>query len=182
VFLTDVRVPATNRVGEENDGWRVAMVTFSFERGTAFVGELAQTGRLLGGLVDVAKQIPRGSGTAWDDPGVRREVGRLAADVDALWALTKRNVTQSEQTGRPGIGVSVSKLHYSELRHRLGDLAMVILGHAGMSFDDLAGLEGAEHVRGGFYAMSISIAAGTSQVQRNIVAERILGLPREAPG
>jgi alkylation response protein AidB-like acyl-CoA dehydrogenase len=182
VFLTDVRVPVENRVGEENDGWRVAMVTFSFERGTAFVGELAQTNRLLRGLVEVAKLIPRGEGTAWDDPGIRREIGHLAADVDALWALTKRNVTQAERTGAPGTGVSVSKLHYSEVRHRLGDLAMRILGRAGLSLDDLGEIPGGEHVRGWFYAMSISIAAGTSQVQRNIVAERILGLPKEPVG
>ncbi|MFN2590576.1 MAG: acyl-CoA dehydrogenase family protein [Actinomycetota bacterium] len=180
VFLSDVRVPVENRVGPENDGWRVAMVTFSFERGTAFVGELAQTQRLLRSLVDVARRSGRGDGTAWDDPGLRREIGHLAADVDALWALTKRNVTQAERTGSPpGGGVSVSKLHYSEVRHRLGDLAMRLLGRAGMSFEDLAGLPGGEHVRGWFYAMSISIAAGTSQVQRNIVAERILGLPKE---
>jgi alkylation response protein AidB-like acyl-CoA dehydrogenase len=179
VFLTDVRIPVENRVGEENDGWRVAMVTFTFERGTAFVGELAQTARLLRGLVEVAKRSPRGAGTAWDDPGIRREIGHLAAEADALWALTKRNVTQAERTGSPGLGVSVSKLAYSEARHRLGDLAMRILGRAGLSFDDIGGIPGGEHVRGWFYAMSISIAAGTSQVQRNIVAERILGLPKE---
>jgi len=179
VFLTDVRVPVENRVGEENDGWRVAMITFSFERGTAFVGELAQTGRLLRGLVEVAKQVRRGEGSAWDDPGIRREIGHLAAEVDALWALTKRNITRAEQTGSPGLGVSVSKLAYSELRHRLGDLAIRILGRWGLSLDDVAGVPGGEQVRGWFYAMSVSIAAGTSQVQRNIVAERILGLPKE---
>jgi alkylation response protein AidB-like acyl-CoA dehydrogenase len=181
VFLSDVRVPVENRVGEENDGWRVAMVTFSFERGTAFVGELAQTVRLVQGLAEVAKRIPRGGGSAWDDPGIRRELGHLAADADALWALTKRNVTQAQATGTPGIGVSVSKLHYSEVRHRLGDLALRILGRAGLSLDDIGDIRGGEHVRGWFYAMSISIAAGTSQIQRNIVAERILGLPKEPP-
>jgi alkylation response protein AidB-like acyl-CoA dehydrogenase len=88
-------------------------------------------------------------------------------------------VTQAQATGTPGIGVSVSKLHYSEVRHRLGDLALRILGRAGRSLDDIGDIPGGEHVRGWFYAMSISIAAGTSQIQRNIVAERILGLPKE---
>ena len=162
MFLDEVRVPVANRVGEENDGWRVAMVTFSFERGTAFVGELLRTRELLGRLVKVAP----------DDAGVRRELGHIVAELDALWALTKRNVTQAERgSGVPGLGGSVFKLAYSELRHRLGDLAMRILGFEGLTLED-------EHVQAWIQAMSLTIAAGTSQVQRNIVAERILGLPK----
>ena len=175
VYLSDVRIPVENRVGEENDGWRVAMVTFSFERGTAFVGELLQTRELLRKLAGLARELG-----AWDDAGVRRELGHLAADLDALWALTKRNVTQAQQgTGVPGLGGSVFKLHYSEARHRLGDLSLRILGPARLWLGDLAGLETGAHVRGWLHAMSITIAAGTSQIQRNIVAERILGLPKE---
>ena len=175
VFLSDVRIPVANRVGEENDGWRVAMVTFSFERGTAFVGELLQTRLLLAQLADVARKLGK-----WDDGGVRREFGHLAADFDALWALTKRNVSQAQAgTGVPGLGGSVFKLHYSEARHRLGDLALRILGPARLSLADLGGLDTGPHVRGWLHAMSITIAAGTSQIQRNIVGERILGLPKE---
>ena len=162
MFLDEVRVPMANRVGEENDGWRVAMVTFSFERGTAFVGELLRTRELLTRLADL---VP-------DDVGVRRELGHLAAEFDALWALTLRNVTQAERGGGvPGLGGSVFKLAYSEARHRLGDLAMRVLGRDGLSLDD-------EHVKAWIQAMSITIAAGTSQIQRNIVAERVLGLPK----
>ena len=175
VFLSDVRIPVENRVGEENDGWRVAMVTFSFERGTAFVGELLQTRVLLEQLAQLARTLG-----SWDDGGIRREFGHLAADFDALWALTKRNVSQAQAgTGVPGLGGSVFKLHYSEARHRLGDLALRVLGPARLSLGDLAGLESGPHVRGWLHAMSITIAAGTSQIQRNIVGERILGLPKE---
>ena len=110
VFLDDVRVPVANRVGEENDGWRVAMVTFSFERGAAFVGELLGSMRLLERLASMARDSLRGD-PAWNDAGVRRELGHLAADLDALWALTRRNVSQAERTGAPGIGGSVFKLH-----------------------------------------------------------------------
>ncbi len=180
VFLDEVRVPVANRVGEENDGWRVAMVTFSFERGTAFVGEMVQSRLMVGRLADLLRKLPRaGGGVVWDDPGVRRELGHLAAELDALWALTKRNVTQAARDGVPGVGGSVFKLAYSEARHRLGDLAMRVLGAGGLSLDDLEGVAGGEHVRGWIHAMSISIAAGTSQIQRNIVGERILGLPRD---
>ena len=170
VFFTDVRIPVANRVGEENDGWRVAMVTFSFERGTAFISELIQSMLLLRRLVEQAKRHGR-----WTDAGVRRELGHLSAELDALWALTKRNVTQAERDGVPGPGGSVFKLHYSEVRHKMGDLAMRILDRASITLsDDVT----TEHVRGWMHAMSLTIAAGTSQIQRNIVAERVLGLPK----
>jgi alkylation response protein AidB-like acyl-CoA dehydrogenase len=178
VFLDEVRVPVANRVGAENDGWRVAMVTFSFERGTAFVSELLQSIELLESLVGIARSTGNGA-HPWDDLGIRRELGHLAADLDALWSLTKRNVSQASRTGVPGVGGSVFKLHYSEVRHRLGDLALRILDRAGLSFDDLAGPGSGEQVHGWVHAMSISIAAGTSQIQRNILGERVLGLPRE---
>ena len=144
VFLSDVRIPVANRVGEENDGWRVAMVTFSFERGTAFVGELLQSRVLLGQLAALARDLGK-----WDDGGVRRELGHLAADLDALWALTKRNVTQAQTgTGVPGLGGSVFKLHYSEARHRMGDLAVRLLGPARLSLGDFGGLDSGAHIRG----------------------------------
>ena len=166
MFLDEVRVPVANRVGAENDGWRIAMVTFSFERGTAFVSEMLQTYELLDDLVATAK-----TGGVWDDAGVRRELGHLAADLDALWALTRRNVSQAARTGVPGVGGSVFKLHYSEMRHRLGDLAMRLIDRGSLSFTD-------KQVVGMVHALSLTIAAGTSQIQRNIVGERILGLPK----
>ncbi|MBW3665631.1 MAG: acyl-CoA dehydrogenase family protein [Actinobacteria bacterium] len=178
VFLDDVRVPVANRVGDEDDGWRVAMVTFSFERGTAFVSELVQTMVLVERLTDLARGLPRAGGTAWDDAGVRREFARIVAELDALWALTKRNVTQAEVDGTPGVGGSVFKLAYSELRHRLGDAAMRLLGASGLSLEDIDSVAGGEHVRGWLHAMSLTIAAGTSEIQRNIIGERVLGLPK----
>ncbi len=170
VFFNDVRIPVANRVGDENDGWRVAMVTFSFERGTAFVSELLSSMQLLSRLAEIAKR-----GGHFADGGVRRELGHMKAELDALWALTKRNVTQAERDGVPGPGGSVFKLHYSELRHKMGDLAMRLLDRQVVSLSDDAA---AEHIRGWMHAMSITIAAGTSQIQRNIVAERVLGMPK----
>jgi alkylation response protein AidB-like acyl-CoA dehydrogenase len=175
VFLDGVRVPVANRVGEENDGWRVAMVTFSFERGTAFVGELVRTRALVEELAGIARSLGR-----WDDAGLRRELGHMAAELDALWALTCRTITQAERgTGVPGLGGSVFKLAYTELRSRLGDLAMKLLDRAALSLDDVGSLESGIHVERWMNAMSLTIAAGTSQIQRNIVGERLLGLPKE---
>ena len=174
MFLDEVRIPVENRVGEENDGWRVAMVTFSFERGTAFVSELLKSMVLAEDLVAVARK----SG-AWDDESVRRELAVVTAELDAEWALTKRTVSMASRAGGVGLGGSIFKLAYHETRERLGRVAMRVLDRAGLAFDDPLSLAGADHVEETLYALSLSIAAGTAQIQRNIVGERLLGLPKE---
>ena len=179
LFLDGVRVPVANRMGEENDGWRVTMVTLSFERGTAFVSEVLESMELLRDL----RRLARRTG-AFAEGDVRRRVGRLGAELDALWALARRNVSQAARTGVPGVGGSVYKLGLSEIRQRIGELGMDLIGAAGLSWDELDGLDGAgplgnaELVNLWVHGFSRTIAAGTSQIQRNIIAERILGLPK----
>ena len=178
-FFDEVRVPVANRVGAENDGWRVAMVTFSFERGTGFLVELLNAQRELHELVRVAKKVTSRGALAFDDAEIRRELGRLQADFDALWALTKRNVSQAARTGMVGPGGSVFKLHYADVSKRMGELAFRVLDRmvlAPDATDDASEVElAARRIR----SFTVSIAAGTSQIQRNIIGERILGLPRE---
>ncbi|GGK72555.1 acyl-CoA dehydrogenase [Streptomyces flaveus] len=167
VFLDEVRVPVANRVGPENDGWRVTMVTLSFERGTAFVGEVVASRRVLGELAREARKNGR-----WDDPALRRRLGRLNAEFRALWRLTQWNVSESERTeGVPGIGGSVFKLRYSHARQELYDAAAEVLGPESLDLSR-------EWTLDRLSSLSYTIAAGTSQIQRNIVAERILGLPK----
>jgi hypothetical protein len=178
LFLDEVRVPVANRVGAENDGWRVTMVTLSFERGTAFVGELLESMRLLRRLRALVTRR-----AAPVDLELERRMGHLAAAFDALWALTKRNVSEAAQTGVPGIGGSVFKLAFSEHAQALSDLAVEVLDRAALSLDPLDDAQGRPlgndvQLHAWFKSISLTIAAGTSQVQRNIVAERILGLPR----
>ncbi|MEZ5169380.1 MAG: acyl-CoA dehydrogenase family protein [Acidimicrobiia bacterium] len=178
VFLDDVRIPVANRVGDENDGWRITQVTFSFERGTAFVSELVDARRLAEELAHLAARLPRGARTAWDDATLRRELGHVTAELDALWALTKRNVSQSERTGAPGPGSMMIKLAYSEARQRLGDLSLAVLDRGSLAFGDTV-VEGADELlEERLRTLALTIAAGTSQIQRNIIAERVLGLPR----
>lgn len=179
VFLDEVRIPVANRVGAENDGWRVAMVTFSFERGTAFISELLGSMRLLADLAAVATRVTRRSATAADDVEIRRELGRLDAELDALWSLTRRNVSQAQRTGMVGPGGSVFKLAYADVRRRMADLAGRLLGRAGLALGETGGLSGLDHVEERLYTLTLSIAAGTSEIQRNIVGERVLGLPKE---
>ncbi|HMK99806.1 MAG TPA: acyl-CoA dehydrogenase family protein, partial [Acidimicrobiales bacterium] len=107
-----------------------------------------------------------------------------AAELDAMWALARRNVSQAARTGVPGVGGSVFKLAFSELRQKVAQLGMDLLGPAGTSLDELEGAVGEQAPGDGalvelwLNAFNRTIAAGTSQIQRNIVAERILGLPK----
>ncbi|NNN37791.1 acyl-CoA dehydrogenase [Streptomyces sp. S3(2020)] len=167
VFLDEVRVPVGNRIGDENDGWRVTMVTLSFERGTAFVGEVVACRRVLRELAGEARKNGR-----WDEPGLRRRLGRLNAEFRALWRLTQWNVSEAEASGGvPGVGGSVFKLRYSHARQELYDAAADVLGPDALDLDR-------PWVLDRLSSLSYTIAAGTSQIQQNIVAERILGLPK----
>jgi len=161
VFLTDVRVPVANRVGAENDGWRVTNVTLKYERGTAFVSELVDAMRLCEDLARVPMEET-----------LAAELGHCVAEFDALWSLTKRNVSQAAR-GTTGAGAMVIKLAYSEARQRFGELCLRVLGRDGLHIDDNELVE--ERLR----TLSLTIAAGASQIQRNIIGERLLGLPRE---
>ena len=174
MFLDDVRVPVANRVGAENDGWRVTNVTLRFERGTAFAGELVLLQRFVAELVALARQTAR-----WDDPALRREIGHMAAEIDALWAMVKLSVCRAAQTGMPGLEGSAIKLHYSELYQRMTELAMEILGPYGQLWDEptLADREQG-WPKAAVGSRAYSIFSGTSEIQRNIIAERILALPR----
>ena len=174
VYLEDVRVPVANRVGAENDGWRIANVTLRFERGTAFAGWIIELRALLAEIVAVAKKQNR-----WDDPSVRGEVGKMAAEVDALWAMVRLSIGEAEATGVPGLGGSAIKVFYSELYQRVAELGMKLLGRAAWSWNDVSGLPSQSFLTKAMNSISLTIAAGTSQIQRNIIAERVLGLPKE---
>ena len=161
VFLTDVRVPISQRVGSENDGWRVTNVTLKYERGTAFVGELIDSLRLCEDLAPMTHDVAH-----------RRELGRCLAEFEALWSLTKRNVSQQAR-GVVGPGGMMIKLAYSETRQRFGELCLRVLERDGLH------IEGNELVEERLRTLALTIAAGASQIQRNIISERVLGLPRE---
>jgi alkylation response protein AidB-like acyl-CoA dehydrogenase len=168
VFLEEVRVPVDCRVGKENDGWRVTNVTLSFERGTAFTSDIMKLQEALRELAEVAKRIT-----------LRRDVGHAVAEADALWAMVKYIVSEAEKTGLPGATGSCLKLYYTELKQRIGELSMRVLGRAALVREDVAGLPSEEFVFQALQSLSMTIAAGSSQIQRNIISERILGLPKE---
>ena len=170
VFLDEARVPVANRVGEENDGWRVTNVTLRFERGTAFAQHIITLRSQLRRVVELA-------GDRAADPGFRRHVGRLDARVEALWHMTQRCVTEAEATGIPSPLGSAVKLGYSELGQEIATLGVRLLGRRALGAggpDD----PDARVVHDYLWSFQYTIAAGTSQIQRNLIAERILGLPK----
>ena len=162
IFFTDVEVPRENLLGEIGSGWQVAMTTLLHERGTlgfALTGTLEmQVGRLLA----LAKE--RGA----DDPLIRDRVAQEWIELQALKLTNYRSLTTLVQTGIPGPEGSGSKLHWSEQNQRLTKLAMEILDGE----DD--GYWGHQQLR----SRGNTIEAGTSEILRNIIAERVLGLPR----
>ena len=162
IFFNDVEVPGDNLLGEVGGGWQVAMTTLLHERGTL---GFALTGTLemeVGKLIALAKE--RGA----DDPLIRDRVAQEWIELQALKYTNYRSLTALMQTGIPGPEGSGSKLHWSEQNQRLTKLAMEILGGE----DD--GYWGHQQLR----SRGNTIEAGTSEILRNIIAERVLGLPR----
>ncbi len=179
MFLENVRIPIENRVGEENDGWRVTNVTLRFERGTAWAADIIHLQQTLVSLCELARAITRDEASAWNDPTLRREIGHLSAEVESLWAMVKLQVSELAKTGVPGLGGSVIKLAFTELNQRIFEFGTRLLGRAGLSRDDVDGLPSLGVVDRYLSTLSLTIAAGSSQIQRNIISERMLGMPKE---
>ena len=178
LFLNEARVPLTNRVGAENDGWRVTNVTLRFERGTAFAQHIITMRSQIGRLVSLARRRKTAEGTAWDDAGLRGAIGRLDAHVDALWRLTQMSIAEAEHNDAPPAIGSVVKLRFSELSQEIAELGVRIVGRPAIGLVDSDGIEAQSTVAEYLWSLQYTIAAGTSQIQRNVIAERILGLPK----
>ena len=177
IFFTDVRVPRENLIGDVGQGWRVAMTTLLHERGTLGFALTARLEVSLNQLIRLAREPdPRGRRPA-DDPLVRDRVAQLWIDLQGLRYTNYRSLSKLMKTGVPGPEGSLAKLHWSESNQRLTKLALSLQGMA-------AQLDGEGGVWGGYWqyqqlrSRGNTIEAGTSEILRNIIAERVLGLPR----
>jgi alkylation response protein AidB-like acyl-CoA dehydrogenase len=170
VFYDDVRIPIDNVVGDVNDGWSVAMSTLSFERGTAFTIDQVQLSSTVERLIELA----RDRALVADDE-VAHSLARARADVAALRSLTYLSVSRNLRSSEPGPEGSMLKLQWADLYKRIMRLAVEVLGP-----ESLAVGQEDEACWGELFLLSygISIGGGTSEIQRNIIAERMLGLPR----
>jgi alkylation response protein AidB-like acyl-CoA dehydrogenase len=176
IFLDNVEIPVSERVGEEGEGWAVAQATLASERGLTLM-ELAY--RMRGNMFRLADTI-RAAGLS-EDAGIQRDLGRVTTEVDAVCALADRFL-EKRMAGHEAIGdASVVKNAYSRALRAWADLGLRAGGidaqyREAITFGDLnTGNWMADFMNS--YAWTI--AGGSEEVQRNIIAERILGMPRE---
>ncbi len=168
IFFTDVEVPVENVVGEPGQGWQVAMTTLMHER--------ASLGFALSGAFEVAvnKLLELAEGRDLDDR-LRDRIAETWIELQALKWTNYRALTRLIETGAPGPEASIPKLHWSEANQRLGKLALELLGpEAQLTDGDGDGFWQWLQLR----SRGNTIEAGTSEILRNIVAERVLGLPK----
>jgi alkylation response protein AidB-like acyl-CoA dehydrogenase len=176
VFFSDARTDAGNVLGDVNDGWKVAMATLGFERGTAFLSQQLAFQRELQDLIDVAKK--RG---VTEDPIIRQELADSYVGVQIMKFNGMRMLTSLVKKGVLGPEASIGKLYWSTWHRTLGERAMHVLGTDALLVEDS---EPGEYVldelhRVFMFSRSETIYAGASEIQRNIIGERVLGLPRE---
>jgi alkylation response protein AidB-like acyl-CoA dehydrogenase len=169
VFYDDVRVPLANVVGEVGQGWSVAMSTLGFERGTGFMKLQTELSVALERLIEDAANLG-----VRDDSAVRAQLGDLRADVLAMRAMTYATVSSAARTDVPGAEGSMIKIFYADLAQRINRTRMDVIGAAGL---DRGGIY-REDIGEYLYSYATTMGGGTSEVQRDIVGERILGLPR----
>ena len=169
VFYDDVRIPLANVVGGLGNGWKVAMSTLSFERGTGFIADQVKLGLEVDALVDNA----RGSG-ALRDERICDQLAQMRAEVAALRAMTYRNISEVVRNGQPGAEASVIRLFTAELGQRIDRLRVTLMGPEILDFRYGEDNAVADYLRG----FAGTIAGGSSQIQRDIIGERVLGLPK----
>lgn len=170
-FYDEVRIPLSNVVGEINDGWNVAMSTLGFERGTAQIKDQIRYAFLVEQMIEEArKRLGSDSPLSRDELGAR--LAQLRADMAAARAMTYMVVSRAE-AGLQGSESSMMRAMVGEVQQRARRLALDVLGP-----DVLENREDHDWVYYYLRSFSITIAAGTAQIQRNIIGERVLGLPR----
>jgi alkylation response protein AidB-like acyl-CoA dehydrogenase len=173
VFLTDVRVPADQVLGEVGAGWNVAMLLLSFERGSSAMGQYVHFRGELDAVIEAAKANGRAN-----DPMIRQRIAAIAGELELLRLHSMHILTQVEQGRELGFEASMTKLQWSETHQDLGELYMDVLGYAGQAVPGTPTQDLDPMQEMFLWSRSETIWGGSSQVQRNIVAERVLGLPR----
>jgi alkylation response protein AidB-like acyl-CoA dehydrogenase len=177
VFYDNVRIPLTNVVGKLGDGWTVSMATLAFERGTAFIESQMRLAVTVGKLVDFARNSKDATGLALiEDASVAERLGNLRARAAGLRSMTYHSAARALTQKVPGPEGTYVALMLAELKQEVYRVWMELLGPAGLERSE-------EHkalapIQQYLFSYAGTIGGGTSEIRRNIIAERILRLPR----
>jgi alkylation response protein AidB-like acyl-CoA dehydrogenase len=192
-FFDNMRVPDKNRMSEVNRGWYVAMTALQAERsgGGAFWGGggLAMAGLAMGGqrgllgtaqsIAELAKKTKRYGKAVWEDPAFRQRIAQLAIEGESMRFSGARMVAKMRKGVMPTNEASLVKNFQAEMRKRMGDLVMEIIGaYSQLTEGSPHAIDDGQWVYAMLRARGATIEMGTSEINRNIIAERILGLPR----
>jgi alkylation response protein AidB-like acyl-CoA dehydrogenase len=179
VFIEEARIPDENVIGEVGSGWGVAITTLMNERAGLAFGAIAQIQNSLGRLARLATEVRLGGGSAADDSYYRQRIAQLHIEAEAMRLGAYRGLTKTMQSGIPGPEGSLGKWQWADINQDLTELALEIEG----AYAPLA--RGAEHsIANGAWQYGFlrsranSIEGGTTDILKNIIAERVLGLPR----
>jgi alkylation response protein AidB-like acyl-CoA dehydrogenase len=177
VFYDEVRIPVSNVVGEIGQGWSTAMATLSFERGLGFIGDQLELYERVNRAIDLAAKTRLEDGRyAIEDDGIAQRLAALKADCIAIRAMTLADIAETDRTGMPGPKGSMMKLMVTTTHKALSEVVGEILGWSFLEFDG----DRTVHPWTYDYLWSwvFSISGGTNEIQREITADRVLGLPR----
>jgi alkylation response protein AidB-like acyl-CoA dehydrogenase len=180
VFLENVRVPVDNALGGENQGWQVGLTTLMYERLALGFGLQARFEIALGATLDLARRMARDGRPAARHPVLRQRLAQLAIDNAVFKYTAKRAITRLLRGEMPGAEASAGKIWWCERHQALQDVAQELLGAYGQ-----LGRGSPWAVDGGIWHYTFlrsranSIEGGTTEIQRNILAERVLGLPKD---
>jgi alkylation response protein AidB-like acyl-CoA dehydrogenase len=181
-FFHEARVPADCLMGREGEGWKIAMMTLTFERGATGgqAGGLSRVSLGINDVIELARQSRRDGRPALEDPFVRDQLARFLIEDQGDRLCAARAQVSALCSERPDAIPLSAKLRTSEYRRRLFQFALSLQGANAVRWvGDAAAVEGGKWQRTYFNSFSSTIGGGTSQIQANIVGERVLGLPKD---
>ena len=179
IYFDDARIPMANVIGGVDRGWHAAMTTLADERTTAYFDLPVRHQRILAQVVALARKTPRNGKTAFDDPLVRQKLAQCRIEIDAFRHAVHRTVSAKMRGEEPGAESWMLKVYWTEVMQRVSAVAVELQGQNGLLKKKSA--SAADHGHWPYYYLwmrSETIAGGTSDINRNTLAERILGMPR----
>ena len=178
VFFTDALCPTTDVLGGEGNGWGTAMLLLSFERGSSAIGQYTEFRSQWDQVVELAKKVDRDGRPSSLDPVLRQNLAAALVDLECLKYHSWHVLTQTSQGKDLGFEASMTKIMWSEAFRRVSDAYEDVMGTGFQVAQPAAGLSVEELTTMAMWSRSCTIWGGSQQVQRTIVAERVLGLPR----